>query len=165
MAAIFGKLHGMTSGVEKYFFAAAGFCLLLAAGARAQSLPLTSVGTASNVSTVTYFEAPHEQLVEYKLSGAQVTPLPGMMFDFTNMKIEKFAVDGKLEVTVQAPQCVYAPGDGVASSAGHMKLESGDGNFRVEGDGFLWRQGQRSLNISNNVHTVIKLGITNLIKL
>ena len=59
---------------------------------------------------------------------------------------------------MEAPQCVYAPLDGVANSAGHMELRSGDGRFRVDGDGFLWQQNESSLNISNHVHTLIKMG-------
>ena len=150
----------MKPGVEKYFFAAAAVSSLLVAGARAQSLP--PVGYATNFSSVTYFAAPHEQLVEYKLSGAEASPLPGTLFDFTKMKVEKFGSDGKLAAVVEAPRCTYAPLDGVANSAGHMELKSGDGKFRVEGDGFEWRQNEHSLVISNNVRTVIKMGLTNL---
>ena len=36
------------------------------------------------------------------------------------------------------------------------KLQTGDGKFRVEGDGFLWRQNDSFLTISNHVHTVIE---------
>ena len=78
------------------------------------------------------------------------------------MKIEKFGLDGKLVVMAEAPRCLYAPLDGVASSTGHMSLQTGNGKFHLEGDGFMWQQSERSLNISNNVHTVIKISITNL---
>ena len=145
----------MTAGVEKYFFALAALCLILAAGARAQSVPL---GYATNFTSVAYFEAPHEQQVKMRLSGAEASPLPGMLFDLKKMKVEKFATDGKLDVVVQAPQCIFAQLDGVANSAGHIELQSGDGRFHLEGDGFLWLQNEQSLDISNHVHTVIKMG-------
>jgi len=41
----------------------------------------------------------------------------------------------------------------------YMALQTGDGKFHVEGDGFLWRQNDQLLIISNNVHTVIKSGV------
>jgi hypothetical protein len=163
VAAIFEELRGMKPRAKRYFLAAAGSCLLLAANARAQPLPpVDSVGYATNFSSVTYFEPPHEQAVKARLSGAEAMPLPGALFDLKKMKVEQFSADGKLEAEVWAPQCTYAILDHVASSAGHMELKSGDGKFRVEGDGFLWREGESSLVISNHVRTVIKMGITNL---
>ena len=153
MAAILETLRGMKPGVKKCFLAAAVLCSLLrAADARAQALPL---GYATNFSSVLYYESPHEQQVKMKLSGAEASPLPGTLFDLKQMKVERFSADGKLEATVLAPQCIYAPLDGVANSAGHLELKSGDGKFHVEGDGFLWQQNESSLVISNHVRTVI----------
>ena len=57
---------------------------------------------------------------------------------------------------MDAPECVYDTLNGVANSPGHLQLRTGDGNFRVEGDGFLWRQDDALLTISNHVHTVIE---------
>jgi hypothetical protein len=75
--------------------------------------------------------------------------------DVKQLRVETFDVAGKPEVIVRAPQCTYAPLDGVANSAGHLELKSGDGKFHVEGDGFLWQQNESSLVISNHVRTVI----------
>lgn len=123
---------------------------------RAQQVP---VGHATDFTSSTYFEPPHEQQVKLKLSGAEALPLPGGLQDIRQLKIETFEVTGKTEMIVRAPQCNFALLDGVANSAGHMELQSGDGKFRVEGDGFLWRQNDQLLIISNNVHTVIKSGV------
>jgi len=57
---------------------------------------------------------------------------------------------------VKAPHCVYDMLRGVASSPGHLRLETADGSSHVEGDGFLWRQTNSFLTISNNVQTVIE---------
>jgi hypothetical protein len=49
----------------------------------------------------------------------------------------------------------------VASSAGHLRLKLQDGQITIEGDGFFLRQSdssQYSLDISNNVSTLIKTG-------
>jgi len=37
-----------------------------------------------------------------------------------------------------------------------LRLETGDGQSHVEGDGFLWRQTNQLLTISNNVQSVIE---------
>jgi hypothetical protein len=147
----------MKPGVKKNVLAAAVF--LLAAGARAQTVP--TVGYATNFSSVTYFEPPHEQQIKAKLSGAEASPLPGALFDLKEMKVEEFNLAGELQAEVRAPQCTYAILDHVASSPGHLELKSGNGKFHVEGDGFLWRESESSLTISNHVRTVIQIGITN----
>ncbi len=126
---------------------------------RAQQVP---VGHATDFVSSTYFEPPNDQQVKLKLSGAEALPLPGGLQDIRQLKIETFEVTGKTEMVVQAPQCNYSLFDGVANSAGHMQLQTGDGKFRVEGDGFLWRQNDQLLIISNKVHTVIQSGIINI---
>ena len=156
MAVVFEALRGMKPGARNFFFAAAtGLIFLAATGARAQSMPLDSLGAATNFSSVTYFEPPHEQQVYTRLTSAEAASLPGTMFDLKKMKVEKFNTEGKLALVVEAPQCIYAPLDGVASSAGHLALNSGDGKFHVEGDGFLWSETNSVLVISNHVQTVI----------
>ena len=121
---------------------------------RAQQLP---VGHATDFTSNQYFEPPHGQQVKMKLSGAEALPLPGGLLDVRQLRVETFGLDGKTEVVVRAPQCTYAPLDGVANSAGHMELQSGDGRLHVEGDGFLWRQTSSSLTISNHVRTLIDM--------
>jgi len=130
--------------------------ILIAPVVHAQQVP---VGHATDFVSSTYFEPPNAQQIKLKLSGAEALPLPNGAQDVRQLKIETFAVDGKTEMIVSAPQCNYALLDGVANSAGHMELQSGDGKFRVEGDGFLWRQKDQLLIISNNVHTVIQSGV------
>jgi len=144
------KLNGATSGLV------VGAAVFLFAGIddRAQQLP---VGHATDFTSNQYFEPPHEQQVKMKLSGAEALPLPGGLLDVRQLRVETFGVDGKTELVVRAPQCTYAPLDGVANSAGHLELESGDGKFHVAGEGFLWRQNTAALTISNRVHTVIDM--------
>lgn len=55
-----------------------------------------------------------------------------------------------------APECIYDTFKSAANSPGHLQVWTGDGRFRVEGDGFLWRQSESFLTISNNVRTVIE---------
>ena len=150
----------MKPGLKNFLCLVAGLIGLMATGktwAQSESLP---VGYATNFSSVAYFPPPNELQVQARLSGTEASPLPGALFDLKKMKVEKFSTAGKLEAVVEAPQCVYAPLDHVANSPGHLELRSGDGKFRVEGDGFLWEEGEQSLTISNNVHTVIQTQIS-----
>ena len=128
--------------------------LFMATSNRAQQLP---VGHATDFTSNQYFEPPNGQVVKMRLSGAEALPLPGGLLDIRQLRVETFALDGQTQVVVRAPQCSYSPFDGVANSAGHMELQSGDGKIRVEGEGFLWRQTGSSLTISNHVRTLIDM--------
>ena len=105
-----------------------------------------------------YFDPPYEQQIKFRLSGAEMTPLPGTLFDVKKLIVQQFSVDGKLQAVVEAPQCNYAQLDNVASSAGPLDLKLDGGRIHVQGEGFLWRQTEQSLIISNQVRTVIKMG-------
>jgi hypothetical protein len=121
----------------------------------AQQQPL---GHATDFVSNTYHQPPNERQVKVRLSGAEASPLPGGFLDVKQLRVETFSASGKPEAVVIAPQCVYSPMDGVASSAGRLEMRTGDGKFRIEGEGFLWQQADNSLTISNQVHTVIKAG-------
>ena len=139
------------------FYPAVGAAIFLsaAAGDRAQSLP---VGRTTDFTSSQYFEPPHEQQVKLKLSGAEALPLPGGLQDLRQLRVETFDLDGRTQMVVRAPQCNYSMfGGGVASSPGHIEVQSGDGKIRVEGEGFLWRQNASSLTISNRVRTLIDM--------
>ena len=138
----------------KFFIAGAFGILLAAASDRAQQTPL---GHATDFTSESYFEPPNDRQVKMRLSGAEASPLPGGLLDVKQLRVETFDPAGKPEMIVRAPQCTYAPLDGVANSAGRLELRTGDGKFRVEGEGFLWRQGASSLTISNRVRTTIEV--------
>jgi len=110
---------------------------------------------ASDFTSVEYFEPPHQQQMKSRLSGAEAQPQAGGLLVIRQLKLETFAMDGKPEMIVNAPECIYDTLNHVASSPGHLQAQTGDGKFRVEGDGFLWRQNDSLLIISNRVQTVI----------
>ena len=114
---------------------------------------------ASDFTSVEYFEPPHQQQMKSRLSGAEAQPQAGGLLVIKQLKLETFDVNGKPEIIVNAPECVYDTLNGVASSPGHLQMQTGDGKFRVEGEGFLWRQNDSFLTISNNVHTVIEISM------
>jgi hypothetical protein len=115
------------------------------------------VGHASDFTSVEYYAAPHQQQMKSRLSGAEAQPLPGGLLAIKQLQLETFGLNGKPEIIVNAPECVYDQLNGTASSPGRLEVQTGDGKIRVEGEGFLWRQTDSFLTISNDVHTVIKL--------
>jgi hypothetical protein len=115
-------------------------------------------GHASDFTSVEYFEPPHQTMVKSRLSGAEAQPQAGGLLEIRQLKLETFDTNGVPGLIVKAPECVYDTLRGMASSAGHLRLETADGSSHVEGDGFLWRQTDSFLTISNNVQTVIEAG-------
>jgi len=131
-------------------FLAVEFCAV-----RAQQ-PAT--GRASDFTSVEYFEPPHQTLIQSRLSGAEAQPQAGGLLEIHQLKLETFDTNGVPGLIVLAPECVYDTLHGMASSAGHLRLETADGSSHIEGDGFLWRQTDSFLTISNNVQTVVEAG-------
>jgi hypothetical protein len=123
--------------------------------ARAQ--PATTTGHANDFSSVEYFKPPHQMLMASRLSGMEAQP-QGQLLLIKQLKLETFDTNGVPGLIVKAPNCVYDVVHGVANSPGHVRLETADGSSHVEGDGFLWRQTDHFLTISNNVQTVIEPG-------
>lgn len=126
---------------------------IFAAAVRAQQ---NVAAHANNFSSVEYFEPPHQQQMKSRLSGAEARPQAGGLLVIRELKLEIFSTNGAPEMVIKAPHCVYNTQSGEANSPGHLWLETGDGDSHVEGDGFLWRQSNSFLTISNNVHTVIE---------
>ncbi len=128
----------------------------IAVAVRAQQ---NTTGHANDFSSVEYFEPPHQTLMKSRLSGAQAQPLAGGLLAITQLKLETFNSNGVPEIIVKAPHCVYDTVHGVASSPGHLFLETADGGSHVEGDGFLWLQANQNLYISNNVQSVFETAV------
>lgn len=131
------------------------FLFFAAADNHAQS---GGVGRASDFTSVEYYPAPHQQQMKTRLSGAEAQPLPGGLLAIKQLRLEMFGANGNTNIVVTAPECVYNQLNGTASSAGQLQVRTGDGKIRVEGRGFLWRQSDSCLTISNQVLTVIEMG-------
>jgi hypothetical protein len=150
MGAVRGALFGMKIKLNNAFLVLSAFVVLGFMAVRAQQ---TTTGHANDFTSVEYFEPPHQTLMKSRLSGAEARPLAGGLLAIQQLKLETFDSNGVPEIIVKAPQCVYDTQHGVASSPGHLRLETPDGSSHVEGDGFLWLQASHSLYISNNVQS------------
>lgn len=128
--------------------------LLAAITSRAQQFP--AAASSSDFNSVEYYsEPPHQQQIKRWLSGAEAQSLPGGLLLVKQVKIETFNMDGKLQRIAKAPECIYDPVNGLASSDGEVHMQTGDGQLQIDGKGFLWRQSDSFLTISNQVQTVI----------
>jgi len=137
----------------------AGVALLFAAAPNGRA-QLNGFQHANGFSSTEYYEPPHQQQIKSIMSGAEALPQPGGLLIIKQLKLETFNLDGKLEITIMAPECIYDTLNSVANSPGHLQVRTGDGKIQLEGDGFLWRQSDTFLTISNNVRTVIENGAT-----
>jgi hypothetical protein len=154
MGCVRGALFGMKiKGVQRILIAVTVLFFAAVSSERAQQ---NGVQNASNFTSVEYFEPPHQQQMKSRLSGLEAQPLTGGLLVIKQLKLETFTVDGKPEMVVEAPGCTYDTSNATASSPGPLQVRTGDGKFRVEGEGFLWRQTNSFLTISNNVHSVIE---------
>lgn len=113
-------------------------------------------GSTGGFNSVEYYPAPAQMQVKSRLSGADAQPLEGGLLDIKQLRLEMFATNGGLQVVVTAPECVYDVPNQIANSSGKLFLHDGDGKIQVEGEGFLWRQNDSSLTISNRVRTTIE---------
>jgi hypothetical protein len=111
---------------------------------------------AKDFASVEYFPAPLQRQVKSRLSGTEAQPMPGGLLVIKQLKLETFNTNGSPQSVVEAPECTYDMEHYTASSAGHLRLRSGDGRISIEGDGFLWRQDDSFITISNHVHSVIE---------
>lgn len=138
--------------------AGAAAVALLARNLIAQS-PLAALGSVSDFTTSEYFDKPFEDKVRTTISGAEAQPQPGGKFRIKQLKLERFHETGERWILVQSPECLYDSKERTASSPAHLTVQTGDGRILVEGVGFLWRETNSSLTISNRVRTVIS-GVT-----
>src|ERR1700690_1946090 len=123
--------------------------------ARAQS---NVMSPASDFTSVEYSPAPNQQQMRSRLAGAEAQPLPGGLLAIKQLKLETFGLDGRPEIVVNAPECTYDQLNGTASSPGRLQVQYQEGKIRVEGEGFLWRQTDSFLPISNHVPTLLEFG-------
>jgi lipopolysaccharide transport protein LptA len=102
-----------------------------------------------------YYEAPHETQMKWMLESASAQRQLDGRYLGNDVKYQTFRVTGGGEMTVQAPQCLYDENQGSISSAGPLRVQTADGKFAIEGEGFLYRQTNSILYVSNRVHTII----------
>ncbi len=102
-----------------------------------------------------YYGPPNQTRMRSFLEWAQGQPLTNDQYLITEPRLQTFSVQGERTMGVQAPQCVLDTRRGTLSSSGPMQAQLAEGKFSISGDGFLWRQTNSDLVISNHVRTLL----------
>lgn len=118
--------------------------------------PAAAFGKVKNFFVPDYYEPPNQNQMKSLLRGAEAEPQPNGCVLITELQVDTYGPDGKLQMTVHSPQCLYSAANQSASSASHIEVRSGDGQMLVEGEGFLWHNTDSTFTISNRVHTIIR---------
>ncbi len=103
----------------------------------------------------TEYYPPQETQLKSLLECGQAQLQPDGRYLITGAKYQTFHETGKGELTVEAPQCVFDSGQRSISSPGSLRVQTADGKFAIEGEGFLWQQTNSTLLVSNRVHTTL----------
>ncbi len=122
------------------------------------SPPPDAAGKPGGFTSQEYFPPPNQTQVKSRLTGTEVKPLTNGLVLLKQPKLEIFYTNGSPQAVIEAPDCIYDMQHSTVNSAAHLRMRTGDGKLRVEGDGFLWRQSDSFLTISNRVHTMIENG-------
>ena len=141
-----------TLDVGRWMFWLFLLCLMLHVSLSQTASPTVIKGF--NVSK--YFPAPHFSQIEMKLTGTEGIELPGKQFKVTQPRLVTFRKNGEREIEIEAPHCNYDDPARSLESPEHLSVKTGDGRFRIQGDGFSFRQRDKILIISNNVQAVIE---------
>ena len=102
-----------------------------------------------------YYETPYQNQMKFLLTGAEGRPLEGGKVLLKQVKVETFARTGERQAIGSSPECIYDTVNRAVNSTGPMQLQTADGKFFIQGDGFLLQQTNLSMVISNNVQTTL----------
>lgn len=112
-----------------------------------------------------YFPPPHELQIKSFLEGAEAEPGPDGLIYIRDAKLQTFQENGTNEMTVIAPNCIFDTKQQTVNSAGPLQVQTADDKLLLRGtEGFIWRQTNSDLFISNRVDTIVSGTLTNSFK-
>jgi len=101
--------------------------------------------------------SPNEAQVKTLLEGDKARLQTGGFILVSSAKVKTFSTNGTLELVALAPECLLDSEARSVASTGRLQVQTADGKFFLEGEGFFLGQSNANLVISNRVHTVIRL--------
>lgn len=129
-------------------------CLAILAGISLSAQNI-SFGTPKNFSIPDYYAGSNQK--RSVMTGAQAIPQSATQVLIKGLHIETYDKAGATNLIVEAPECQFDYGSKNAWSSGPLKVRDAQGRFTLEGqNGFLWRQTNSYLNVSNKVRTTIR---------
>jgi len=100
-------------------------------------------------------DPPYQNQTKYLLTGAEGRQLRDGKVLLKQVKMETFARTGERESIASAPECVVDTINKTLSSTGAVQMQTPDGKFSIQGEGFLLQQTNLSMLISNKVQTTL----------
>ena len=105
-----------------------------------------------------YHPPPHEKQLRFRLQAAEAEPGEGAWVRAREVVAERFTTDGGVEFQVRAPRCEFHTATQEARSDGPLEVRLQSDRLVLEGRGFLWRQTNACLVVSNQVRTLLRGG-------
>ena len=105
-----------------------------------------------------YYESPNETQIKSQLEGGKALPMgDGRVLQLSDgVTLRTYSITNTPELLVQTSQCLYDPTLQTANSTSTVRVQTADGKFSIEGEGFFWCQTNSALFISNRVHTTVQ---------
>jgi len=127
---------------------------LVALGPRMFAQEQSAPGTVTGGFTVTVFD---DQKRPSKLTGRSAKAIGGMtLFELEDVRLVTTRTNAEIDFIAETPSCRYDLVTKTVSSSGPFKVFSGDRRLEFSGTGFVFRQTNSSLVLSNDVRTVIR---------
>src|SRR5580765_992362 len=137
---------------SRIILVAAFFIVYSLSVAFVQAQPQPIEGT--NFKVAELFDPPNEKQIKDLIEGARARH-QGSQTVVYDARVQRFSTNGAVEIIIEAPECFYDDKAKAVNSAGPVQFRTADGRFFLSGVGFLWRQTNSTLYISNQVRTVV----------
>jgi lipopolysaccharide export system protein LptA len=115
-------------------------------------------------STRIPYDPPNSRHVKTEITGKEANPIPdsGGKILLKGVEIKQFPLTGgNPQMIADTPQCIADNKFQAVTSDGPLQVHAQGGKFFVEGAGFLFRQNESILWISNSAHAIIQSPGTN----
>jgi hypothetical protein len=114
-----------------------------------------SFGSPKNFSIPDYFAGSNKK--RSVMTGAQAIPQSASQVLIKGLHIETYDKAGVTNLIVEAPECQFDYSSKNAWSAGPLQVRDALGRFTLTNDaGFLWKQTNSYLSVSNKVRATIR---------
>src|SRR4051812_15828904 len=101
---------------------------------------------------------PNQAQIKFLVKGGKGRPINGTKkIEISGgAEVSTFKENGQGELVVKTQECVYDEAEKTISSPGKLQMHTADNRSSLEGVGFLYRQTQSTLFISNQVQTILR---------
>ena len=99
---------------------------------------------------------PNEKQTKSLLEAGKALMVPGGALLSDGVTLQAYTETNTVQFIVRAEHCFYNSTNHSVNSAGPLNMQTADGKFSIEGEGFFWQQTNSNLIVSNKVHTLIQ---------